>query len=265
MASTPPHPGTQPVPPRALRRVTVLAALVLAAAGLSGCQGISIHSAQLRVIDASPDAGVIDSYQNNSALAYNLAFGTATTYIPMSPGVYTLSADKAGTRQTLVTGTETLAAGRQYTQIIGAGLANMHQTLLLDQSTPAPAGQIAVRILNETTRPGAIDVYLVPMAPSLSRTMSASPLAVNLAAGADSGYINLPEGTYAIDVVPAGTPLASSTVTLLSGPQIQYVSGDVRTIVLIDQQTPAELHPALAPGPQAIGVQAILTDDADAQ
>ncbi len=114
-------------------------------------QGITSTSAQLRVIDASPDAGVIDSYQNSSALAYNLGFGTMTSYIPMSPGVYNLAAEKAGTRQTLVANNETLAANRQYTEIIGAGLANLQQTLLLDQSTPAPSGRIAVA--SSTRRP----------------------------------------------------------------------------------------------------------------
>ena len=234
--------------------------MVLAAVGLSGCQGITINSAQLRVVDASPDAGVIDSYQNSSPLAYNLGFGTMTSYIPMSPGVYNLAAEKAGTHQILASSTETLAANKQYTEIIGAGLANMQQTLFLDESTPASAGRIAVRVINETTRAGAVDVYLVPMASSFSKGMSASPLAVNLGVGANSGYIDLPEGTYAIDVVPTGTALASSTITLLSGAQVDYASGDVRSVVLIDQQATGAQHTALTPG-----VQAIVADDADAQ
>ena len=234
--------------------------MALAAAGLSGCQGIAMNSAQLRLVDASPDAGVIDSYQNSSALAYNLGFGTMTSYIPMSPGVYNLAAEKAGTRQVLAASTETLAANKQYTEIIGAGLANLQQTLFLDESTPAPAGRIAVRVINATTRGGGVDVYLVPMATSSSKGLSASPLAVNLGAGANSGYIDLPEGTYAIDVVPTGTVLASSTITLLSGAQVAYESGAVRTVVLIDQQTSSVQYAV-----PAAGVQAIVAADADAQ
>jgi hypothetical protein len=234
--------------------------MVLAAVGLSGCQGITMNSAQLRVLDASPDAGVIDSYQNSAALAYNLGFGTMTSYIPMSPGVYNLASEKAGTRQILAASTETLAANKQYTEIIGAGLANLQQTLFLDESTPAPSGRIAVRVINATTRAGAVDVYLVPMAPSFSKVMSASPLAVNLGVGANSGYIDQPEGTYAIDVVPTGTVLASSTVTLYSGAQVAYASGAVRTVVLIDQAPVGTQHAALTPG-----VQAIVAEDVDAQ
>ena len=234
--------------------------MLLAALGISGCQGISINSAQLRVIDASPDAGVIDAYQNSSALAYNLAFGTTTSYIPMAPGVYNLAAEKAGTRQTLVAGTESLAAGKQYTQIIAAGLANMHQTLLLDQSTPAPAGQVAIRVLNETTHAGAVDVYLVPLSSNLNKVAGLAPFTTNLGSGANTGYLNIPAGTYAIDVVAAGAPLTSSAGTLLSGPQIEYASGAVRTIVLIDQDAPAS--PRAVPTP---GIQSIVADDVDAQ
>ena len=258
MASTP-HPGRPSAGRLSDRRRAFFAAMLLAAVGLSGCQGITSTSAQLRVIDASPDAGVIDSYQNSSALAYNLGFGTMTSYIPMSPGVYNLAAEKAGTRQTLVASTETLAANRQYTEIIGAGLANLQQTLLLDQSTPAPSGRIALRVINQTTRSGAVDVYLVPLASTLGKG-SSSPLAINLGFGANSGYIDLPEGTYAIDVVPTGTLLTSSTVTLFSGAQIAYASGAVRTVVLIDQATSGAQHATVTPG-----VQAIVAEDADAQ
>jgi len=240
------------------RRRAFCAALLLATVGLSGCQGITSTSAQLRIIDASPDAGVIDSYQNGSALAYNLGFGTTTSYIPMSPGVYNLAAYKAGTRQTLIANSETLAANQQYTDIISAGLANLQQTLMLDQSTPAPNGRIAIRVINQTTRAGAVDVYLVPAGSAAGRG-SSSPLAINLGFGANSGYIDLPEGTYAIDVVPTGTLLVSSTATLFSGAQVAYASGAVRTVVLIDHANGAQ-HPALPSG-----VQAIVAEDADAQ
>jgi hypothetical protein len=257
MASISIHPGELKKDCTLDGRAARLAAVLLAAITLSGCQSISMNSAQLRVIDASPDSGVIDSYQNNSALAYNLGFGTMTSYIPMSPGAYSLVADKAGTRQTLVASNDMLVAGKQYTEIVGNSLVNLQQTVLLDQSTPAPAGQIAFRLLNEATRSGAVDVYLVPTS---ARLVNTSPIAVNLNFGSNSGYINVPVGTYAIDVVPTGTTLASSTVTLLSGAQLEYASGAVRTVVLIDQEILGAQHAALTPG-----VQAILADDADGQ
>lgn len=234
-----------------------LCAVALAAAALSGCQGINLNSPQLRIIDASPDGGVLDAYQDNTALAYNLVFGTATSYVPLSSGADTLTADRAGTRQTLVTGNATLVAGKQYTAIIGNIAAAMQQTILLDQSQPAPSGQIALRFLQQATRSGAVDIYLVPRS---GRPSNTSPIAVNLSFGANSGYLEVPAGTYAIDVVPTGTTLTSSTVTLLSGAQIEYESGAVRTVVLIDQEILGPQRAALTPG-----VQTIIAADADAQ
>lgn len=255
MTST--HPQSVKLNVQVKSRAVHLVALLLAAAVLSGCQSISMNSAQLRVIDASSDSGLIDSYQNNSALAYNLGFGTMTSYVPISPGTHTLAADRVGTRQTLVESSGKLIAGKQYTEIVGNSIVNLQQTLFLDQSEPAPAGQIAVRFIHEANRTGAVDVYLLAAS---NRFVSPSPIATNLSFGANSGYINVPQGTYAIDVVPTGTTLASSTVTLLSGAQVKYASGSVRTVVLIDQETLGSLRAALTPG-----VLAIVADDADAQ
>jgi hypothetical protein len=255
MTSTPTQQGERILhaPGTPSRSALRFAGALLALVALTGCQSMTMNSAELRVIDASPDAGVIDTYQNNAALAYNLGFGTMTSYISTAAGPANLTATKAGTRQTLVAGASTLAAGRQYTQIIGSGIANMQQTVFLDQSTPAPSGQIAVRLINEASRAGSVDVYLVPLS---SRAANTAPIAINLGFGATSAYINVPEGTYAIDVVPAGTTLASSTVTLLSGPQVEYASGAVRTVVLIDQETSSAQHP---------GVETIVAADADTQ
>jgi len=245
-----------PHPVRRLgRRTARLGLLALLAAALPGCQSLNMGSAQLRVIDASPDTGLVDTYQNNAAVAYNLGFGAITSYVPMSPGTYALAADKAGTRQTLVTGNATLMAGRQYTQIVGNTAGALQQTLLLDQSTPAPQNEIELRFLNQATRAGAVDIYLVPKA---GRFMATSPITVNLGFGANSGYLTVPAGTYAIEVVPTGTTLVPATVTLLSGAQNEYNSGAVRTVVLIDQEILGP-HPAgLTPG-----VQAIVADDYD--
>jgi hypothetical protein len=231
-----------------------LGVLALAAALLSGCESMSMNSAQLRVIDASPDSGAIDAYQNSSGLAYSLLFGTMTSYVPMTPGSYTLAAEKGGTHQSLATTTTTLVPGHQYTQLVGNIAANLQQTVLLDQSVPAPAGQIEIRLLQEATRAGAVDVYLAP------KNGHPALLGSNLTFGANSGYLAAPAGTYALTVVPAGTALLSSTVTFLSGAQVDYDSGAVRTVVLIDQEA-AGLHAVS----QIPGVHAIVADDADAQ
>jgi hypothetical protein len=241
-----------------------LAAALFASFVLTGCQSIQLNAntaAQLRVIDASPDAGGIDSYQNSAGLAYNLSRGMVTTYVPMQPGPYALSAAKAGTRQTLALDNVTLIAGRQYTTIIGNVMAGLQQTLYVDQAQPAPNGEIAVRLLDQATRAGAVDVYFVPGSGRLAFT---APLATNLNFGSNSGYLKLPAGTYALVVAPAGTSPTSSSATLLSGAQVGYASGAVRTVVLIDSPAAIKSFSEPQSGVLTPSVESIIAADSDA-
>jgi hypothetical protein len=246
-----------------------LLAVLVASLGLTGCQSIQLNAntaAQLRIIHASPDAGSLDSYQNNAGLAYNLAFGTVTTYVPMQPGSYALSAAKSGTRQTLASSNVTLSPGRQYTQIVGNVVGGLQQTLYQDQTQPASSGEIALRLLDQATRAGAVDIYLVPGSGRLAFT---APVATNLNFGSNSGYLSIPAGTYALVVAPAGTSPTSSSATLLSGAQVSYASGAVRTVVLIDSPIAAAspVGSRLFAEPQSglitPAVQSIVAVDAD--
>jgi hypothetical protein len=242
--------------PCARDRVRVIAAAVIAMAALTGCQSMSMNSAKLRVIDVSSNTGPVDSYQDSTALAYNLEYGTVTSYVPSVPGTSTLALDKAGTRQTLASAESALAAGKQYTEIVTGSLANMQQTTLLDQSTPAPAGQTAIRLVNEASTAGSVDVYLIPPRTRLS---TLSPVATNLAVGANPGYVTVPDGTYSISVLPTSVP-PSSSAKLFTGPQVEYPSGSVRTVVLIDKQ-PSRSEPQS--GSQTM--QAVTATDVETQ
>src|SRR5277367_6634219 len=85
-------------------------------ATLTGCQAISsAPQSQLRIIAASADTPGFDLYRGPAAVAFNLDFGTVTSYIPLTPGIDTISAETAGTRQTLSSSKITLVASTQYT------------------------------------------------------------------------------------------------------------------------------------------------------
>jgi Domain of unknown function (DUF4397) len=218
-----------------------LAAAFAALATLTGCQAIvsSAPEAQVRVIHATPDAPGLDIYQGPNALAYNLGFGTVTSYIPLTPGAYSIHADTVGSRQILSTAKATFAPSTQYTILFGNSITSPQQLTLIDQSQPAPSGQTALRFLNQATRSSAIDIYLVPAGQKLT---SVAPLVNGVTYGTNTGYLNVPANTYSLIMMPAGIVPASAS-TVYAGPQISYSAGSVRTVVLIDQ--PLATNPAL--------------------
>jgi hypothetical protein len=207
---------------------------VVATVTLTGCQAIvsSAPEAQVRIIHATPDTPGLDIYQGPNALAFNLGFGTVTSYIPLTPGVYTINADTAGTKQVLFSAKATFAASAQYTVLLGNSVGSPQQLTLTDQNQPAPAGQIALRVINQATRVSAVDIYLVPAGQKLS---AIAPLVTGNAFGTNTGYLNVPTGTYSLIMLPAGTVPVSTTIASYTGPQITYSGGSARTIILIDQ------------------------------
>src|SRR5215470_6150146 len=96
---------------------------------LTGCQGVlsTPVRSQVRIIDVSPDSPEIDLYQNSSVIAYKLAFGSITSYVPVDPGAYTTTAAMSGTRQTLASSKTKLATAGQYTVLISDVSSNLHQ------------------------------------------------------------------------------------------------------------------------------------------
>lgn len=218
------------------RTAAATLALTLLTLVLSGCgqvAGSSTRISQLRIIDASPDAGGLDVYAANTALIYNLGFGTITSYVPIVPATYTLSGDQAGTRNAVVSTRASLAPSIQYTLLVGNVAAGIQSILIQDQSQAAPTGQIAIRVIDEATRIGAVDVYLIPSGGTLVTTM---PAFTNVSFGSVGAYLDVPTNTYSIVILPAGTVPAATTVASYSGAKTAYPMGSARTLILLDQQ-----------------------------
>jgi Domain of unknown function (DUF4397) len=225
-------------PPHLVRQTARLASVAAILGVLSGCQAIisSPSLSEVRVITASPDAVPLDIYQGNNALTFNLSSGTITSYIPITPGTYTIHAEASGSRQVVSVAKATFAPSTQYTVLIGNSAANMQQLTLTDQSQPAPPGQISLRFIHQATRISAVDIYLVPAGQKLS---AVTPLITGVAYGANTGYLNVPVGTYSLLLLPAGAVPISAGVATYAGAQFKYPSGAARTIILIDQQAVA--------------------------
>jgi hypothetical protein len=235
--------------PQFVERTSRFAALALLAVGLAGCQSIAGIQplSQVRVIDVSPDAPALDIYQNSpqssAAMLYNIGFGTVSSYIPVAAGAFSHAAYTSGTQQQLAFVRGTFLTGSQYTVLAGNITASLQMTVLKDQSFPAPSGQVALRFLDQATRTGTVDIYLVPPGSAPGKT---APIDTGLSYSSNTGYINVPSGTYSIVVLPGGTVPSSASSPTYTGSQVSYPGGSARTILLIDQQ------PATTPGLQVI-------------
>jgi hypothetical protein len=233
-------------------RAARLTALAVLAAGLAGCQSIAgtPEFTLVRFIDASPDAPSLDVYEGNAAIAYSLGLGTVSSYIPIGTGGYTFSVDTAGTQQQLATVHGTYVLGNQYTVLTGNVAANLQMTVVKDQSTPSPSGEVGFRILHQSTRAGAVDVYLQPV--GSANLSGIPPIATGVAFGGNTGYIDAPSGAYSVVVYPAGTVPTNATTPLYSSAQVEYSGGAARSVVILDQKLPT-----------TPGVQVIVADDFD--
>ena len=206
--------------------------LSLGLLAVAGCQNITVDSAaaaEVRFVNTSMDAPPFDMYVSGTGAAYNLGYATFTSYVALSPGEYQLKANRAGTTQALANAHVTLAGARQYTAVIGNVLGGLQETLYPDQKAPAPAGMMAVRVLQESSGAGPLSIYLVPNGGSASST---TPLAADLGYAASSGYVNIPAGTSYSVAVLTGAPGAHAT--LLSGVAVPVSSGAVHTLVIGD-------------------------------
>jgi len=212
--------------------LAVMAASSLAMTGCGSTTG-STPLSQLRIIDASPDSGGLDIYASGNVLAYNLGFGTITSYVAITPGTYTVQVKPAGTATAVISTKATLPATKQFTLLVGNVNASLEGLVLADQSGPAPSGQISLRFLNQATKVGALDIYLVPSSATLLTT---SAIATGVVFDKNTSYLNVPVGTYKIYILPTGTVVAADTVPMYTGPSVTYPQGSARTIVLLDTQ-----------------------------
>jgi hypothetical protein len=221
-------------PRHLVRQAIRLASMAAFVSILSGCQAIisSPPLSQVRIITVSHDAPGLDIYQGDNALTFNLGSGTITSYIPMVPGTYTINAEVSGSRQ-----------------VLSAAKTTFQQLTLTDQSQPAPSGQISLRFLHQAMRSSAVDIYLVPAG---QRLTAVTPLITGAIFGTNTGYLNIPVGTYTLVMLPAGTVPNSSVAATYTGAQFNYSAGAARTIILIDQ-----------PLVTAPGLQVIAADDYD--
>jgi hypothetical protein len=203
-------------------------ALAMASGVLSGCQSVQGTSPQtmVRVVDASCSAKAVDVTLAGTLIAYDTSAPSVTNYAFLPPENATASIFPTGTKKADNSVAGSFEVAQQHSILLTDSGGGIAATVLNDQNTPA--GDVAIRFLQEASGTGAIDVYFVPTGTSLS---DAKPLLSNAAAGSETDYFAIPAGTYTVVLTPAG-----SKRTQAAGTSLALTAGQVRTILVVDSQ-----------------------------
>jgi Domain of unknown function (DUF4397) len=193
---------------------------------LIGCGGSSSSTAELRLLQASPDAPHVGVLIDGTSIAANLAYGNATVYIPLGAGSRHIQVVPVNGSSPILDQTFSFAPSIDYTLLLTGPAASIQPVMLTDGGTTSVLNNGYVRVVNASTNMGAADVYIVPAGTSIVGVM---PTTANLAFDGSTGYQVTADGNYEVLMTTPG----SSKALLSTGP-ISLTSAQNQTVVALD-------------------------------
>jgi hypothetical protein len=201
--------------------------------------------AQVRFVNALPNAGAMDMSFNGTKVFTNIAFfgyQPSSGYTEVPTGAVTVEGLATGTNAQIFSSTANLTSG-QYTMIAsgsstGNGGSGVN-LLSIPNTNPAPRiDSVEFRVIDASQAQGNVDIYL--------NAVNGQAIISGLGYMQASNYINVVWGTsYTLYVTAAG-----STNPLFSQPLGTWAYQSIHTIVLTD-----------APNGSSINTQAVVLDD----
>ena len=170
--------------------------------------------AKVRVLHGSGDAPAVDVYVAGNLTVEGLEFGTITGYLEVPAGDYQIQVVPAGSSleegPVVIDATLTFGGGTATTVAATGSLAEgIIPQVVLDDPSPSVANAQA-RVVHLSFDAPAVDIAPV----------GGDPIITDLAYPDNSGYADLPPGTYTLEVRAAGSP--DAVVTL---PPLEFAAG----------------------------------------
>jgi len=190
-----------------------LALLALLALALMAPQTTAAQTTNLvRVVHASPDAPNVDVFVNGTAVASNVPFFTTSSYLSLADGTYQVAISPAGqgTDASVLVLDLQVAGGYSGTLVVLNELEDLDARLYDDDLSTVAEGQSRVNVYHLS--PDSVNV-------DIKAAGSTEAIFANLAY-TQASYIDVPSGTYAFDITPAG----SNTVAFTT-PELRFESG----------------------------------------
>ena len=187
----------------------VIAPFAVVAATSAGAQA---GDAKIRVAHFSPDAPSIDVYVDGKKKLTNVPYQAVSDYLALPAGNHTFDVRAAGSPATgaaVVTASQSLVAGKNYTVAAVGALAAISGKVFEDDVTAPAAGKAKVRLIHAATDVPEVDVAVKGGATIVSK----------LGLGQASPYSELAAGSYDLEIRGTGTTnvLLAKPVTLQAG------------------------------------------------
>lgn len=162
------------------------------------------NDARVRVVHASPDAPSVDVLVEGAPAFRGVAFGEVTEYAQLPAGLYDVEVVPAGASSPVVidlTGANAVNVlyNRSYTAVALDTLDSIEPLLLEDDQRPTAIPFARVRFVHASPDAPAVDIA-VTNGPILFR---------NVAFKGVGDYIEVPRGTYDLEVRAAGTDIVA--------------------------------------------------------
>ncbi len=185
--------------------------------------------ASLRVVHASPDTPAVQVVVNDNfaaPLVPNLAFPNFTPFVNVPAATYNVKVTPANNPGVIaINANLPLAAGSESTVLAVGRLATIEPLVLADNRRRV-ATQAKVRIVHGSPTAGNVDIYVLAPGTALA---NATPAFTNVPFKANTGYVSLAAGRYAVSVTPTGSKTAA-----IGPAEITVANGGVYTAVARD-------------------------------
>jgi hypothetical protein len=156
----------------------------------------TIDDSCIRLTHAAPDSAGIDVYVNDSVLAENLEYGTATEFVAVPAGegrIFDVTATSAPIEEAIIEADFTLDAGQAYEILLTGAPDNLELTITGVDLRPVPEGQARLGAIHVSPDTGSVDIGFAD-GPTLFEGLEFRGV---------SEYIAVDEGNYALQVRPA--------------------------------------------------------------
>ncbi len=192
----------------------------------TACSNGGSSGTQIRVMNASPDAGALNFTVNSQAIGSNVSYTSVSDYKAVGTGSQSIEIQPPSSSTVTLTQSLNLESGSKTTVLAANFVASLTAVAFIDDATAPASGQVKLRLIHAAPSLGTSDIFVVAPNTDLN---TATPAVPAQAFQNGSGYLNLAAGTYEVIYT-----IPNSTFVLFDAGAFTLTAGQNRTIVAVN-------------------------------